>query len=108
MNIIDNIIAADIYKNRDEWTLTHVTKPNPSCLTTRGNHLRLSRLLIGDIEIIAGYVVRRVGTDRPRAKGYRIGELKMTFAEVLDVLEGRVKLPAPVQLALPLQMEEAA
>jgi len=84
----------------------HVTTPRPSCMAVHGARFRLSRMLIGDNVLFGAYLVRRVGTDHGRVKGYRVGEIKLTYAEVLAIVEGRARLPIPVQL--PLEGFEAA
>lgn len=55
-------------------------------------------MLIDDIATIDGFIVRRVGTDGGRVKGYRIGEVKLTYEETLAVLEKRFELLPPKPL----------
>jgi hypothetical protein len=79
---------------------THVTTPRPSFLTTHGARFRLSRMLIGDKLDIGGHTVKRVGTDHGRVKGWRVGDLKLCYQDVLDIIEGRTQLDPPEPLVL--------
>jgi hypothetical protein len=94
--------------SRDEWSLEHVTAPRPSCIDKWKWRNELRLMYPGDTRYVNGVQVYKCQHNHAKTRYVVAGGKMVLFDDAVALIEAKQPTGRAVQMALPLDIQEAS